>query len=305
MRYKLINRAILALGTATALLPVRPAAPQSTPSPNGTTVATESTSGFAPVNELALYYEIHGSGKPLVLIHGGISATEVFGTNLSRLAEARQVIAVHLQGHGRTRDINRPLRFESMADDIAALIRHLGLEKADIMGYSLGGGVALQTAIRHPALVDRLVVVSGPPLTRNGWYHEVRAAFEQMPANAPNIAANVARSPLAELHPTVDWETLFTKIGELQSLDYDWTAAVAAIRSPVMIVYADADAVRPDHVIELYRLLGGGQRDAGLDGSLRPTARLAIVPGATHYDILSTGVVAEFAASFLDAALPQ
>ena len=305
MRTPTMKRAIVALATtAVALSPLDRASAQDTPSPEGAIVTTPAESGFASVNGLELYYEIHGSGAPLVLLHGGVSATEAFGPNLARLAEGRQVIAVHLQGHGRTRDIDRPLRYESMADDIAALITHLGLEQADILGYSLGGGVALQTAIRHPHLVRRLVVVSGPPPTRDGWYPEVRAAFEQMPANAPQIAANVRQSPLAELHPDVNWETLFARIGELQSRDYDWTAGVASIESPVMFVYADADAVRPEQVVELYRLVGGGQRDAGLDGSLRPTSRLAVVPGATHYDILSTTVVADFAASFLDASLP-
>jgi pimeloyl-ACP methyl ester carboxylesterase len=122
-------------------------------------MAEPRTSGFAPVNGLDMYYEVHGSGEPLILLHGGIAASEAFGDNLVVLAESRQVIAVHLQGHGKTRDIDRPLRYELMADDVAALMEHLELQPADLLGYSMGGGVALQMAIRHPQLVRKLVIV--------------------------------------------------------------------------------------------------------------------------------------------------
>ncbi len=122
----------------------------------------EIKNGYAPVNGLHMYYEIHGTGKPLVLIHGGFGESGMFGDVLTQLAQGRQVIPVDLQAHGRTADIDRPLRYELMADDIGGLIQHLGFEKADVMGYSLGGGVALQTAIRHPGLVRKLALVSTP-----------------------------------------------------------------------------------------------------------------------------------------------
>jgi pimeloyl-ACP methyl ester carboxylesterase len=256
---------------------------------------------YALVNGINLYYEIHGSGAPLILLHGGVSASEAFGPNLAELAKTRQVIAVHLQGHGRTRDIDRPLRCEFMADDIAALIAHLGFEQVDLLGYSMGGGVALQTIIRHPMLVRRLVVVS-IPMRHDASYPEVLASFNAMTANAPLIGANLKQSPMAQLYPDVDWEVLFTKIGSMVSQDYDWSAEVGAIAAPTMLVFADADSVRPEHIIEFYKQLGGGQRDAGLDGSLRPAARLAIVPGTTHYNILATSVVAHLVVPFLDAA---
>lgn len=255
---------------------------------------------YAAVNGLNLYYEIHGSGAPLILLHGGVAASEAFGANLAALATARQVIAVHLQGHGRTRDIDRPLRCESMADDVAALIAHLGFERADLMGYSMGGGVALQTAFRHPQLVRKLVVVS-EPMKRDAWYPEVLASFDQMAGAAPQIGESMKQSPLAQLYPHVDWTVLFSKLGEMVAQDYDWSEQVAALTSPTMIIFADADGIRLEHMVEFYRLLGGGQRDAGLDGAARPVARLAIVPGATHYDILSTTVVADLVAPFLDA----
>jgi pimeloyl-ACP methyl ester carboxylesterase len=255
-------------------------------------------SGFAPVNGLNLYYEIHGNGQPLVLLHGGVSASEAFGQNLAELAKTRKVIAVHLQGHGRTKDIDRPLRFESLADDIAALLAFLKIEKADVLGYSLGGGVALQASIRHPSTINRLIVVS-TAMRKDGWFPEVNTAFDQMAAHAPQVAQNIKASPLGQLYPDVNWETLLRKIAEMESHDFDWSEQVKSLRSPTMLIFADADAVRPEHIVEFYKALGGGQRDAGLDGSLRSTARLGILPGSTHYNILSTTTVAEMASHFL------
>jgi len=139
--------------------------------------------GYAPVNGINLYYEIHGSGQPVVLLHGGLGAIEMFGEVLPMLAAKRQVIAVDLQAHGRTADIDRPMRYEAMADDIAALIAHLSLDKPDVMGYSLGGGVALRTAIQHPDVVRKLVVVS-TPFKRDGWYPEILIGQAQMGAAA-------------------------------------------------------------------------------------------------------------------------
>lgn len=267
---------------------------------DGNRMSNPTETGYAPVNGLELYYEVHGSGKPLILLHGGIAAFELFQSSLPVFTKDRQVILVHLQGHGRTKDIDRPLRYESMADDIAALMAYLGIEKADVMGYSLGGGVATQLAIRHPQLVDRLVNVS-EAIKRSGYYPEVIAAFDQMEAMAPQLGTNVAQSPVAELYPDVDWARLFAKTGDLLKRDWDWSEQFAEITAPVMLVFADADAQTPEYIMEGWRLLGGGQRDAGLDGSLRPRSRLAIVPGTTHYDLFATPIVADIVAPFLDA----
>ena len=257
--------------------------------------------GHAPVNGLNLYYEIHGSGTPLILLHGGVGGIGMFGPNVPALSKQRQVIAVELQGHGRTADIDRPLSYEAMADDIGALIRNLGIEPADLMGYSLGGGSALQTAIRHGALVRKLVVVS-QPFARNGWYPEVLAGMAQM---GPAAAESMKQSPLSELYPNVNWARLFTKLAHLLKKDYDWSRQVAAIKAPTMLVFADADAVRPAHIVEFFGLLGGGQKDAGLDGLGRPTAQLAILPGLTHYTIGSSASLAPAVIPFLDAPMPQ
>src|SRR4029077_165648 len=185
-----------------------------------------------------------------------------------------------------------------MADDIAALMKSLGIKQADVMGYSLGGGVALQTAIRHPGLVSKLVVVSAP-CKRNGFYPEVLAAMAQM---GPAAAEGMKKSPLAQMYPNVNWAVLFTKLRDLLTKDYDWSKEVAAIKSPTMLVLADADAIRPTHMAEFYGLLGGGQRDAGLDGSQRPVAQLAILPGLTHYSIGAAPALVLAVTPFLDAA---
>ncbi len=251
---------------------------------------------YAKVNGLNLYYEIQGSGQPLILLHGGVGASEMLSPLLPELAANRQVIGVHLQGHGRTADVDRPLRFELMADDIAALIEQLGLGKADLLGYSLGGGVALQTAIRHPELVRKLVIVSAP-FQRNGFYPEVLEGMAQM---GPEVAPSMQQSPLSQLYPDANWAVLFGKLGELLKRPYDWSQDVAAIESPVMLIYADADAVRTAHQLEFFGLFGGGRRDAGMDGSQRPAAWLAVLPGMTHYDVISFPGLAGIVQRFLD-----
>src|SRR5712691_3925799 len=256
--------------------------------------------GYAPINGLHLYYEIHGTGEPLILLHGGVVGIAMFGLNLDALSQKRKVIAVELQGHGRTADIDRPLSYEAMADDIATLMKYLGIERADVMGYSLGGGVALQTAIRHPASVRKLVVVSAT-CKRDGWYPEVLDAMAQM---GPAAGEQMKQSPLYRLYPNVNWAVLFTKLGDLLRKDYDWSKEVAATKTPTMIVFADADAVRPAHVIEFFGLLGGGQKNAGLDGSGRPANQLAILPGLTHYNISSNPALATLVTPFLDAPVP-
>ncbi|GAA4567818.1 alpha/beta hydrolase [Micromonospora coerulea] len=243
---------------------------------------------YADVNGVRLWYEIHGTGRPLVALHGGYGAVEMFAAILPALAERRQVILVDLQGHGRTADVDRPLRFESMADDIAALIEHLDLPETDLLGYSLGGGVALRTAIQHPGLVRRLALVSSP-CKRQGWYPEVLAA---MATQDERVAEQMRGTPPHELYARVaprpqDWPTLWVKTGDLLRQEYDWSAEVAALAMPVLLVFADADSIPVTHMAEFFGLLGGGHRDAGWDGSDRPAARLAVLPGLTHYDIIA------------------
>lgn len=266
----------------------------------GQVTRTPESKGYARVNGVELYYEVHGDGPPLIMLHGGVTPSEMFGAPLTEMARTHKVVAAHFQGHGLSRDSGRPWSFEGFADDVAALMAHLGVRKASVMGYSSGGLVALQMAIRHPELVDKLVVISAA-FRSDGYYPEVRKAFAQMPSAAPMIAADVSKSPLASLYPSVNWETVFRKTGELASRSYDWSASVADIKAPTLLVFADADAIRPEHVAEFYKLLGGGQRDAGLDGSLRSPNRLAIIPNTTHLTILGSPVVMEFTSAFLSS----
>ena len=256
--------------------------------------------GYAPVNGLKMYYEVHGDGgEPLLLIHGGVVGIAMFGGNVDALSKGRKVIAVELQAHAHTADIDRPFSFEAFADDVAALVKYLGLQQVDVMGYSLGGGVALQVAIRHPELVRRLIVVSAP-CKRQGFYPEVLTEMNRM---GPGSGEMMKQSPLSKMYPNVDWTTLFSKLGSLLSQDYDWSKQVAVIRAPTMLVFADADAVKPEHVVEFYKLLGGGQKDAGIDGSGRSMNQLAIVPGQTHYSIDAAPALVATVIPFLDAPL--
>ena len=262
-------------------------------------------SSYASVNGLNLYYEIHGAGEPLILLHGGVGAIEMFGEVLPSLAQNRQVVAVDLQAHGRTADIDRPLSFELMAEDIAALIKHLGIEDADVMGYSLGGGVALRTAIQHPEVMRKLVLVS-TPFKRDGWYPEILAGMGQM---GPQVAEQMKQTPMYQLYASIapkpeDWPVLLTRLGELLRQDYDWSNEVAAIKAPTLIVVGDADSVRTAHAVAFFELLGGGKVDAGWDGSGMSNARLAILPSMTHYNIFSSPTLAAVVASFLDAPMP-
>jgi pimeloyl-ACP methyl ester carboxylesterase len=256
---------------------------------------------YADVNGIKLYYEVHGTGYPLILLHGGLGATSMFGPNLPALAKGRQVIAVDLQGHGRTADIDRPLSPQLMADDIAALIKHLKLERVDLMGYSLGGGVAFFVALRHPELVRKLVLVS-TPIRRNAFYPEMLAQQEQV---GPEAAEAMKQTPMYQLYASIaprpeDWPRLLQKIGEAMKGDYDYSKDVARIKAPTMIVAGDADIFPPSHAVELFGLLGGGKRDGGWDGSGISNARLAILPGVTHYTMAIAPALAPAVIPFLD-----
>ena len=245
-------------------------------------------------------------GDPLVLLHGGLGSTEMFGANLPALAAGRQVIAADLQGHGRTGDIDRPLTCEAMGDDIAALIGRLGLGRADVMGYSLGAATALRTAIQHPEVVRKLVVVS-TPCKRNGWYPEVREAMTQFTsASAEMMKPSPIYKTYARVSPRPDdWPLLLGKMGDMLRREYDWSDEVARIGAPVMLVFADSDAIPVAHMAEFYGLLGGSKRDAGWDSSGMQPNRLAVLPGLTHYNIGVAPALVTTVTAFLDSPMPS
>ena len=256
---------------------------------------------YADVDGLALWYDERGSGEPLILLHGGMGGSEMFGASLDRLAAGRRLIAVELPGHGHTAVPDRPLRYEDMADQIARLINHLGLEQADLMGVSLGGGVALRTAIQHPGLIRRLVVVSAP-FRQDGWFPEVVAG---QAALGPEAAEMMKQSPFYATYTEVaprpeDWVQHVTQVGELLRHDYDWSAGLAGITAEVLLVFGDADSIRPAHIVEFFAHFGGGLSDPGWDGVPGP-AQLAILPGHTHYVMSDSPAVAAVATQFLDA----
>ena len=263
----------------------------------------QGTGHYAEVNGINLYFEMHGAGRPLILLHGGLGSGEMFGPVLPTLAERHQVIAVDLQGHGRTADIDRPIDMRLMADDIAALIDHLGLDMPDLVGYSLGGGVALHTAAKYPAVVGRLVVVSAN-IRRDAIYPEMLAQQGQVSAAAAEFMKD---TPMYQLYQRVaphpgDFPGLLDKIGEAMSKDFDFTEQVRGLPMPALIVAADADMAPPSHYVEVFKLLDGGLRDGGWMGEGRPKGghALAILPGLTHYNIFSSPLFAAATLAFLD-----
>ena len=255
---------------------------------------------YASVNGLAMYYERHGTGEPLVLLHGGFGSTGMYDGIMRLLSQGRQVLAVDLQAHGRTADIDRPLSSESLADDIAAFIKHLALDQADVMGYSFGGSAALRTAIQHPTVVKRLVVVSAG-FKRTGMYPAILAAMDQEGLDADAMQHTPMYQAYAQIAPRPhDWPVLVAKMVAWQRKDYDWSQDVAKITIPTLLVFGDADIISPRHAVEFFELLGGGKEDAGWDGSKMPQARLCILPGMTHYTIFASPELARTVARFLN-----
>jgi pimeloyl-ACP methyl ester carboxylesterase len=261
------------------------------------------TEGYAPVNGVQMYWRSLGEGgTPLVVVHGGFGVVDMFGDVLEQLAQRRRVVAVELQGHGHTADVDRPFTFEAFGDDLAALVGALDLGRVDLLGYSLGGSAVLRAAIQHPDTVRRLALVS-IPCRRDGWFAEVRegmgqvgsAGFEMM-RHTPMYSAYAAVAPDVAAFPR-----LMDKTGELLRRPYDWTEDVRSLRPPTLLVYGDADSIPLTHAAEFFALLGGGLRDAGWDGTQRPAGRLAVLPGRTHYDVFAAPELAGVVAGFLDA----
>jgi pimeloyl-ACP methyl ester carboxylesterase len=267
------------------------------------TTQTTGSGKYAEVNGINLYYETHGSGRPMILLHGGLGSGEMFGPVLPLLAERHQVVAVDLQGHGRTADIDRPLDVRLMAGDIAALIDHLGLATPDVVGYSLGGGVAFQTAARYPDKVRRLVMVSAN-IRSDAIYPEMRAQQGQVNAAAVEFMKD---TPMYQLYQRVaprpeDFPRLLTKIGEAISKDFDFSDEVRGLKMPTLVVAADADMAPPSHYAEVFKLLDGGLRDGGWMGEGRPRGghALAILPGLTHYNIFMSPLLVAATLAFLE-----
>jgi pimeloyl-ACP methyl ester carboxylesterase len=249
---------------------------------------TEMKQGYAEVNGLKMYYEIHGTGKPLVMLHGAFG----WATDYPTLAKDRQVIAVELQGHGHTADVDRPLTIEQMADDTAALLKHLKVEQADFFGYSMGGNVALAVAIRHPDLVGKMAI-NGSHFGKieDAFDPETLKQFKSMPAD---FAPAMLKDPYDKVAPDPKhWPMLVSKVKKMVMGFKGFTREdMKAIKSPVLITLGDRDAVRVEHAVEMYRLI--------------PNAQLAIFPGADHFLLWQDPEkMLPTIAAFLNAPVPK
>jgi pimeloyl-ACP methyl ester carboxylesterase len=266
--------------------------------------ATPTSTGYAPAAEgLQVYYAVYGSGDPIVVMAGGFGDVTSMMQTIEPLSRERQVIGIELEGHGHTALRKTPMSHARNGDDVAAVLRHLKIAKADVAGYSHGGDAAIRMAIQHPAMVRNLIVIS-TAAERDGWYPEV---LKGMSAVSAAQAEAMKQSPLYKEwwapvapHPE-QWPQVVDRMGELMRKDYDWRAEISKLPMPVLLLFADHDAVSMRHIAEFYALFGGGVRDAGWEGTPKfSRARLAIVPGYTHYNFGMGPDVARVIEAFLD-----
>ncbi|KQZ26117.1 alpha/beta fold hydrolase [Caulobacter sp. Root1472] len=248
-------------------------------------------------------YEIHGAGAPLLLLHGGFGTMDMFGPVLGRLAAGRQVIAVDLYGHGRTALTDRPIDPIAMGDDLAVLVRALGFERVDVMGFSFGGMVAFRLAAQHPEVVGKLVLASAP-YADTGFYADIR---EQQKAITRDSADMFMRTALYDGYKAVaprveDFPEFVERMGEAIRRPYDWSEDARALKPTTLLVYGDSDMFEPEHIVRFYQLLGGGLRDAGWDGAGMSRHRLAILPGVTHYEMSDAPGLVDVTLAFLAQA---
>jgi pimeloyl-ACP methyl ester carboxylesterase len=266
-----------------------------------TSLPVPARTGHVEANGVNYYYEIHGQGEPLLLLHGGLGSIDMFRPVLPVLSEGRQVIAVDLHGHGRTPLGNRKINLIDIGNDLAVILKELGYSQVDVFGYSFGAGAGFRLAVQHPELVRRLALVSGG-FARDGFYPEmlpmqaqVGAGMAEQMKGTPMYEGYVAVAP----NPT-EFPKLLDAMGELMRTPYNWAADVKTLKMPVMLVYGDSDMYRPEHIVEFYHLLGGGLKDAGWQREHMSQNRLAILPGLTHYDIFLSPMLTATVLPFLN-----
>lgn len=257
--------------------------------------------GRREINGVNYYYEIHGQGEPLLVLHGGLGSVDMFRPVLPILTEGRQVILVDLHGHGRTPLGNRHIDPADIGADMAALLGALGHDQADVLGYSFGGFVALNLAASAPQRVRRLVLVSAP-FARDGFFAEMLPQQAQVSAA---MAEAMRETPMYQSYAAVapdpaEFPRLLDEMGRFMREPYDYAAAVRRLSMPVMLIYGDSDMIRPEHVIQFYQMLGGGQRDAGWQREHMSRNRLAVLPDLTHYEMFMAPALFRTALPFLN-----
>jgi pimeloyl-ACP methyl ester carboxylesterase len=293
--------ALVVAAIAASVTPTVVKADQPTPSANQPVAVEPSKKGHIETGGVRYYYEIRGQGEPLLLLHGGLGSIDMFAPVMPMLTEHRQVIGVDLQGHGRTPLGKRPISLEAMGADMGKLVSELGYGQVDVLGYSMGGGVALQMAAQSPDKVRRLVIASAP-FARKGFFPEmipqqesVGAGMAEMMKDTPMFISYKAVAPDVSEFPR-----LLDEMGELMRRDYDYSDAVARLTMPVMLIFGDSDMVRPEHIVEFYQKLGGGLKDAGWMRENMSKNRLAILPDLTHYEAFASPAMTATALPFLD-----
>jgi pimeloyl-ACP methyl ester carboxylesterase len=258
-------------------------------------------SGHVEANGVRYYYEIHGEGEPLLLLHGGLGSIDMFAPIFPLLTEHRQVIGVDLHGHGRTRLGNREIDPIAIGDDLAVVVKELGYEQVDVLGYSFGGGVALRLAIQHPEAVRRLAIASAG-FAQDGFFPEmlpqqaqVGAAMAEFMKDTPMYQSYAAIAP-----DPGEFPKLLDNMGAMMRKPFNWADEVRTLKMPVMLVFGDSDMFRPEHIVEFYQLLGGGLKDAGWQREHKAQARLAILPDLTHYEAFMAPELVHAVLPFLD-----
>lgn len=260
-----------------------------------------SKSGRIEANGVKYYYEIHGQGEPLLLLHGGLGSIDMFGPALTALAAERQVIGVDLHGHGRTPLGERAISLIDIGNDMAVVLKALGYKQVDVLGYSFGGGVAFRLAVQHPELVRRLALVSAG-YAQDGFYPEMLPMQAQVGAS---MAEAMKDTPMYQSYAAIapnpaEFPKLLDRMGEFMRKPYNYAEDVKTLGMPVMLVYADSDMFRPEHIVSFYQLLGGGLKDAGWGREHMSKNRLAILPDLTHYEMFLSPALATTVLPFLN-----
>lgn len=291
--------AVVALTLASAAVLMTPTASEAQGAP--TAKPTPTKKGHVLANGVNYYYEIHGRGEPLLLLHGGLGSIDMFAPILPAFAKERQVIAVDLHGHGRTALGERPISLIDIGNDLAIVLKQLGYEKVDVLGYSFGGGAGFRLAVQHPTLVRRLAVASAP-FAQDGFFPEM---LPQQAAVSGAMAEQMKQTPMYISYAAVaprpqDFPRLLDRMGEFMRKPYDWSEDVKKLQMPVMLIYGDADMIRPEHIVRSYQLLGGGLKDAGWMREHMSKNRLAILPNLTHYEVFMSPLLPTVALPFLN-----